>query len=212
MIKINLLPARKPKRQIDAGQKSLLVGVGGLVAAGVLVFFFVHRPVSDELDRLSAANAGLSRDNKTKKDKLANFEDLKKAVEAAKARSTAIQRLASARAVPAHMLRELAAVLTPGQPPTMSKDMARRVEKDPNREIAADWDPKHVWITRFSEKDARFKLEGGAQSDGDMTQLAKRLQASVYFQEVVPEKGEDTLDKETSITYYRFTITGKVVY
>jgi Tfp pilus assembly protein PilN len=189
-----------------------LIGVGGLAAAGALVFLLVHRPVSEEVDRLSTSNASLSRDNKTKKDKLANFEDLKKAVEAAKARSQAIQRLASARAVPAHMLRELAAVLTPGQPPTMTKEMAKRVEKDPNREMAADWDPKHVWITKFSEKDGLFKLEGGAQSDGDMTQLAKRMQASVYFQGVVPEKGEDTLDKDSSITYYRFTISGKVVY
>jgi Tfp pilus assembly protein PilN len=197
---------------MDAGQKSLVAGVGGLLAAAAAVYFLVHRPVSDELDRLTAANASLSRDNKTKKDKLANFEDLKKAVEAAKARSQAIQRLASARAVPAHMLRELASILTPGQPPTMSKDMAKRVEKDPNREIQADWDPKHVWITKFSEKEGKFKLEGGAQSDGDMTQLAKRMQASVYFQEVVPERGEDSTDKESGVTFYKFTISGKVVY
>ena len=57
-----------------------------------------------------------------------------------------------------------------------------------------------------------FTLEGGAQSDGDVTQLAKRMQASVYFQDVTPRGGERVTDGNGGVTYYKFNITGKVVY
>ena len=211
MIKINLLPQRKQKRVVDKGQQSLLVGVGVLLAAASGAYFFIQMPLIDEVDNLKSANAQLTRDNKIKKEKLANFDTLKAAVDAAKKRSDAIVKLATARAVPAFMLHELARILT-GKEPTMSKDMTKRVEKDPNRAIESDWDPKHVWITSFSENQGKFTLMGGAQSDADMTQLAKRLQASVYFADVVPEKGDDTVDREGGVTYYRFNISGKVVY
>lgn len=212
MIKINLLPQRKVKRPIDKGQQSLLVGVGALLAAAAGVYLLLHMPLVDEVDNLASSNAQLSRDNKSKKDKLVTFEDLKKANEAAKKRSEAILKLANARAVPAYMLRELMRIMTPGKEPTMSKDMTKRLEKDVNRQFEKDWDPKHVWITAFSETQGKFSLSGGAQSDADMTQLAKRLQASVYFSDVVPEQGDDTIDREGGITYYRFNISGRVVY
>ena len=43
-------------------------------------------------------------------------------------------------------------------------------------------------------------------------QLAKRLQASIYFQNVAPSREERVADRETGINYYHFTITGKVAY
>jgi len=107
-------------------------------------------------------------------------------------------------------------ILTPGRMPTMSKAMATRISEgpqgDPNRRFALDWDPRHVWITSFTEKAGAFTFEGGAQSDADVTQLAKRMQASVYFEEVTPRGGERLTDRESGSTYYRFTITGRVVY
>ena len=38
------------------------------------------------------------------------------------------------------------------------------------------------------------------------------MQASVYFEDVTPTGGRQTTEKDTGITYYKFTITGKVVY
>jgi len=43
-----------------------------------------------------------------------------------------------------------------------------------------------------------------------MTQLALRLQASVYFYEVVPVGGNEV--EEDGAVFYKFTITGKVAY
>ena len=94
--------------------------------------------------------------------------------------------------------------------------MATRISEgpqgDPNRRLSLDWDPRHVWITSYTEKDGLFTLEGGAQSDPDVTQLAKRMQASVYFQDVSPRGGERVSDRTTGVSYYKFNITGRVVY
>ena len=123
-----------------------------------------------------------------------------------------IDQINRARAVPADMLYELSHLLTPNMSPTMTTTMAERVENDPHRELASEWDPKHVWINTFTEKQGTFQLQGGAQSDGDVTQLAKRLEASAYFDMVIPEGGVEKEDKASGITYYQFTISGKVVY
>ena len=211
MIKINLLPQRR-SRSVDRGQQSLLVGIFTLVGAGVLVLLLVHRPLQEDVDGLQRTNVRLKADNDRMEKKLKGFDELEAAVQAAKERSQSILTLSRARAVPAHLLWELSQILSSGRTPTMTEEMAERVERDPNRELAPDWDPKHVWVTSFDEKEGTFRLEGGAQSDGDMTQLAKRLQASVYFDDVIPEGGAETADKSSGITYYKFTISGRVVY
>jgi hypothetical protein len=70
-----------------------------------------------------------------------------------------------------------------------------------------------VWLTSFTEdKDGKFRLQGVSQSDSDMTQLALRLDASVYFTEVVPVGGAETTNAQTGNSAYEFTITGKVAY
>ena len=40
----------------------------------------------------------------------------------------------------------------------------------------------------------------------------KRLAASVYFEDVTPAGGERVADSTSGANYYKFTITGKVVY
>jgi hypothetical protein len=69
-----------------------------------------------------------------------------------------------------------------------------------------------VWLLGFSDTKGGFRLEGGAQSESDITQLSKRLQASVYFDSVSPAGAERVTDRERGLNYYKFTITGKVAY
>ena len=45
-----------------------------------------------------------------------------------------------------------------------------------------------------------------------MTQLSKRLAASVYFMDVTPAGGQRMIDRESGLQYYQFTITGRVAY
>jgi Tfp pilus assembly protein PilN len=227
MIKINLLPQKKTKRSrfgitpassptSEAGQTQVMIGVGVLVAAAAVVFFAVHKPMLDQRKDFDSTNDGIRSDNQRKQNDLKNFENLKKVVAAAAERSKSIEKLVKAKAVPGNLLHELGEILTPGRLPTMSAEMVKKIgdgpQGDPNKRFLLDWDPKHVWITSFAEKDGGFTLRGGAQSDPDYTQLLKRMQASVYFMDVQPKSGLRTTDRETNTQYYEFTITGKVVY
>jgi hypothetical protein len=114
------------------------------------------------------------------------------------------------------VLHELGEILTATKYPTMTEDMAKRTgsgpDSDPNKRFQADWDASHVWLSAFSDTAGVFKLDGGAQSENDVAQLAKRLAASVYFVDVTPAGGERVTDTASGTNYYKFTITGKVAY
>lgn len=211
MIKINLSPQRRPKTT-DKGQLSFLVGLLAVVAVCAAVYFLDYKSLSDEVERLRISTDELARANRDKENDLKGFDELKKTIASAEERRDVILRLNRARAVPAHMLHELSRILTRKRLPSMSEEMQQEMVQNPNRELALDWEPANVWITSFKEKDGRFVLKGGALADSDMTQLALRMQASVYFFDVVPEGGKEEVEKTSGSPYYQFTIAGKVAY
>jgi Tfp pilus assembly protein PilN len=219
MIKINLLPQKRAKRASapsEGGQREMAIGVASLVGAAALVFFVLDQPKRSKLRDLREANEQLQGEINAKNAQLADFATLKKAADEAKERARSINRLIAAKVVPANVLQELGEILTTNHLPTMTEEMARRTgngnESDPNRRYDLAWDPTHVWLTGFPDSNGTFKLEGGAQGEGDITQLSKRMQASVYFDNVAPATEERVSDKDTGIAYYKFTITGKVAY
>jgi Tfp pilus assembly protein PilN len=218
MIKVNLLPQRRAKHKAAAAapsSKQLFVGIAAILVAGAAVFVAVDMPKRGRLTEFERANAQLQDQIKQKKTALKGFDDLKKAVDEANKRAEAIDRLNGNKVVPAHVLHELSRILT-REGPTMSEEMTRKAgngpDADPNKRFQADWDPAHVWMLSFIDTNGSFKMEGGAQSESDVTQLAKRLQASVHFSDVIPAGGERVADRTSGVEYYRFTITGKVAY
>ena len=88
----------------------------------------------------------------------------------------------------------------------------QQVASDPNKRFLPDWDPQHVWMTSFADNGGSFVLTGGAQSESDVTQLSKRMAASVYFMDVTPAGGDRVVDRETGTQFYKFTITGRLAY
>lgn len=229
MIKINLLPQKRGKQRLgrgpavaarggDAGSKQVLVGVGALAGAAALVFFVFDMPLRNERRDLEEATAKLAGPIKEKEGQLAGYEKMKSDETDATAKIQAINRLQAAKVVPANVLHELGEILTKYDPvkklhgPTMTERMSRLTESDPNKLFQQDWDPTHVWLSGFTDAEGKFKLEGGAQSRDDVTQLSKRLAASVYFVDVVPSSGDRVTDTESNLSYYKFTITGKVAY
>jgi Tfp pilus assembly protein PilN len=219
MIKINLLPQKRAKKRAAAPEgatQPLVFGVIALAVAGAAVFLLVDKPKRARLTELTQANQQLQNEIQSKNKQLVGYAELKKAADEADERYRSIQRLLSAKVVPAHVLHELGEILTASKYPTMTEDMAKRTgsgpESDPNKRFQADWDASHVWLSGFTDTGGDFKLEGGAQSESDVTQLAKRLGASAYFLDVTPAGGERVADATTGTNYYRFTITGKVVY
>ncbi len=218
MIKVNLLPQRKAKRSAvsaDPSSKQALIGVAALAAMAAGVFFGLDMPRRARLDELRAANGQLQTQINDKKKQLDGYEAMKKSEEAANRRAESITRLIGTKVVPAHVLHELGKVLT-REGPTMTEAMAKAAGTGPdsnrNKQFQADWDPNHVWVSSFVDSNGTFKLEGGAQSESDVTQLSKRLAASVYFLDVTPAGGERVTDRETQLSYYRYTITGRLAY
>jgi Tfp pilus assembly protein PilN len=218
MIKVNLLPQRRAKHKAaasDPSSKQLFVGVAALLAAGAAVFVAVDMPKRSRLQDVETANVQLRDQIKQKNEALKGYPEMKKAFEESNKRAEAIDRLNGNKVVPAHILHELSRILT-REGPTMSEEMTRKAgngpDADPNKRFQADWDPAHVWLLSFVDTNGAFKMEGGAQSESDVTQLAKRLQASVYFSDVSPAGGERVADRNSGVNYYRFTITGRVAY
>jgi type IV pilus assembly protein PilN len=216
MIKINLLPARKPRRQSEPGQLDAVIGIVALAAAATVVYFVAHRPMATDRDKFKAEADAIAKDNGSKKAKIADLPQREAAFKAEQSRNTAIKQLVNTIVVPDNVLHELGEILTPSRLPTMTRVMAERVSQGPkgdaNRRLRLDWDPKHVWITSFSTKGDTFIMEGAAQSESDTSELSKRMQASVYFSDVTSPTSSRFEDKTNSLTYYKFTISGKVVY
>ncbi len=218
MIKVNLLPQRRAKRSaISAGPSSTqaFVGVAALAVAALTVFLMLDMPRRAKLSDLRAANGQLQQEINVKNKELVGYAELQKAEAEAIRRAEAINRLLGTKVVPAHILHELGKVLT-REGPTMTEKMAKAAgtgpESNPNRQFQNDWDPSHVWMSSFVDTNGSFRLEGGAQSESDVTQLSKRLAASVYFLEVTPAGGERVADRDSGLNYYRYTITGKLAY
>lgn len=214
MIKVNLLPQRRAKHKAaasDPSSKQLFVGVAALLVAGAAVFVTLDLPKRNRLGDLASANAQLKDQIKQKTEALKGYEDMKKKFDEANKRADSIDRLNGNKVVPAHVLHELSRILT-REGPTMSEEMTRKTASDSNKRFQADWDPAHVWLLSFVDTNGAFKMEGGAQSESDVTQLSKRLQASVYFTDISPAGGERIADRTSGVNYYRFTITGKVAY
>lgn len=216
MIKVNLLPQRKPKRVAQPGNREFAIGVAALAVAAAGVFFLVDRPKRARISEENEAIQQLNQEIAAKNAKLQGYAEMKQAAANATARAASIQRLLDAKIVPAHVLHELGEILGQGHSPTMSEDMVKKTgtgpEADPNKKFQADWDPQHVWLTGFYDTGNSFRMEGGAQSKEDVTQLSKRLGASVFFSGISPASGDRVADRDTGLTYYRFTITGRMAY
>lgn len=220
MIKINLLPAKRAKLRVsqasEGGQREMAIGIASLVGAAALVFFVLDQPKRSQLKAVRASNDELQKEIAAKNIQLQGFPELDKAATEASERARSINRLIAAKVVPANVLQELGEILTTNHLPTMTQEMAKRTgngpESDPNRRYDLAWDPTHVWLTSFADKGGTFRLEGGAQAEGDITQLSKRMQASVYFDNVAQASEERETDHDTGVPYYKFTITGKVAY
>jgi len=212
MIRINLLQERKVKK-VDKGQKSIMSGFVVALVAGFAVYFFVHKPVADDVESMQADVREKDRQKRQLMEETKEFDIIKQQFAVALEQGEAIRRLNDARAVPAWLLHELSNIMTKDHKPTITADMQELVKIDHNRQWTPGWDPKRIWIESIDETGTgEFSIQGGAQSETDVTQLALRLQASVFFRNLVPEGAQRQLDPRTKSSFYKFTMTGKVAY
>ena len=219
MIKINLLPQRKAKRSAEPGMQQVYAGVAALLTAAAAVFLLIHLPKARKISELEATNAELMDNNRVKQRRLAgppSFDELKKVVEDGEQRKASIQMLLATQATPAYLIQELGDIFTTGHRPTMTIEMTDLTgtgpKSDPNRRFDVDWHADRGWISAFDEKGGVVKLEGGAESGDDVTQIAKRFAASVYFTDTVLQNVASVGASGAVRGYFQCSITGKVVY
>jgi Tfp pilus assembly protein PilN len=219
MIRINLLQEKKKgkrRRRLAAGEvgagKQFAIGAGVVGAVAVAGFFLVHLPLESALTELRTENARRGKTVAALTEDTKEFDTVTNQLNAAKAQEATIVRLQSVRATPAWMLAELSSLLTRDRKPTMSLQMQERIKNDVNRQFSPSWDAKRIWITSIEEKEGELKLEGGAQSTSDVTQLTLRLQASVYFDGVEALQVTSATDAASKQPYIKFSVRGKVLY
>lgn len=219
MIKINLLPQKRAKKgRVAVGPsaasgsagKQLALGIGSVVGVALLVFFVMDLPNRADIADYESKTAQLNNAIREKTGQLQGYDKLQAQEKEVLTKIESIERLEENKVVPANVLHELGHILST-RGPTMT-DKRRGEVKNSSKQYQEDWDPTHVWITSFNDTAGAFKLEGGAQSRDDITQLSKRLAASMYFVDVELASGERVLDRDTQLTYYKFLISGKVAY
>jgi type IV pilus assembly protein PilN len=213
MIRINLLPQKRETRQ-EASQTWLVVLMGVLFLEGVALFF-LHESKNRELAAHKRTNQEIQQQINEIQKTVANHAEVKAQLAEFNNREEAIKKLQSARSGPTEVLLEVARVLTQGRGPTVDPDRLAQLRRDnplavPNQ----SWDPRRLWLTLYKETDRVVLIEGLARDGEDVSELARRLSLSNYFQDVklLPASKVSTDSRGIKVEMLKFQLQAKVKY
>jgi len=213
VIRINLLPGKKPKRT-ETGQRHLVfMGVGLLVGLVGIVLF--HVQAAGQLDDIHHRNALIQADIERLKGELGDYDKVKGQREELLKQRKTIQALESNRTGPVFLLREISEILTPGKGPTFDGiTYQENLLRDPNAGFNASWDTRRVWLETFDEDHKKVRIRGAAKSNEDVAEFLKRLNLSVFFTEVNPESTSQNSvgPASSSVKFVNFNLSAAVVY
>lgn len=185
MIRINLL-AQKKRAERSEGSQVWLAVVMVIVLAEVAGLFVYHGFKAEELADQQRKNAELTSQIEQAKKNVANHAQIKADLALLRARETAIEKLQSARSGPTAVLLELSRILTPGRGPSVDPDRLAQLRRDnPLSVYNPTWDSRRLNITSFVEAQRKVKLDGVARDGEDVSELARRLNLSRLFYDVI---------------------------
>ncbi len=211
MIRINLLP-QKRRKETKEGTQVWLAVVLALLFAEVAGFFVWHGLKNEELDQQNRKNRELQAQIDQSKKAVANHGEVKEELAQLRAREEAINKLQTARTGPTAVLLELAKILTPGRGPSVAPDrLAQLRRENPLSVFDPGWDARRLQLLEFVEKNRKVRLRGVATNAEDVSELARRMNLSDYFDEVtlLPAKKEKSADGVALVT---FQLEAKVLY
>ncbi len=185
MIRINLLPKKKRTEASRSDGQGWLVAILVLMLIEVVGLFAFHSFTEGKLKEQSRKNNELTAQIEQSKRAVANHPEVKAKLEQLRAREDAISALQSARTGPTAVLLELARILTPGRGPTVDAaqlDTLRR--ENPLALFTPNWDPRRLWLTRFTEEEREVRIVGVARDGEDVSEFARRLNLSAFFSDV----------------------------
>jgi type IV pilus assembly protein PilN len=213
VIRVNLLPQKRRSESRAETRQLWLVAVMVAFLAEIAGLFVFHSVKNEELLDQKSANTKLENQIEESKKTVANHPEVKKKLEELRAREAAISKLQTARSGPTAVLLELTHILTPGRGPSVAPDRLSQIRRDnPLAVFNANWDPRRLEITNFNEQARKVKLEGVALDGEDVSELARRLNLSDYFSNVVLLPGKQEKEQKTGLAVVRFSLEAQVKY
>ena len=224
MIRINLLPQKRPLRRRgeapgagDMGgggeSQAWLAFVLGAVLLEVIVLLFVYKTKQDQLTQVQKHNQELTGNIDGIKREIANHAEIKSQLKELRDREEAIQKLQGARTGPTATMLELSRIMTPGRGPTVERDKLEQLKRDnPSAVPNANWDPRRLWLISYRETDRTVRLTGLARDGEDVSEFLRRLSLSDYFYEVRLLPAQKSVDTVTKLELVKFEMSAKVRY
>ncbi len=208
MIRINLLPTRKAKRQ-GAGQRQFLImGLAILGSIGLIIFF--HLEATSELEGIQRDNTILQAEVAKLKQELGDYDKIRAQREELLKQRKTIQSLEAGRTGPVYLLREMSEILSPGTGPTFDRvTYEETLRRDPNAGFS-NWETKRAWLESYVEEKQHIKLRGSAKSNEDVAEFLKRLNSSVFFKDVNLDATAQAA--KGSVKYVNFGLSATVIY
>ncbi len=217
MIRVNLLPGKREKAgrsgvSVEPGQGWLGI-VFGVVLLTVLALFLWHRALQSELTAISAETSSIDSQIKKIKDETKDHKAVLDQLAELKDREAAIGKLQTARTGPTSALLEVSRILSTGRGPTTDRDRLEQLKhENPAAVPNATWDPRRLWITKYTEVDRTVRIEGLARDGEDVAEFERRLALSDYFADVKPPSATEKMDEVSHVNLKQFAIVAKVKY
>ena len=221
MIRINLLPTKKAiRRKGEVGEstssgesQAWLAFVLGAVLLEVIVLLFVYKTKQDQLTQVQKHNQEVQANVDAIKREIANHSQIKADLKELRDREEAIQKLQGARSGPTATMLELSRIMTSGRGPTVDRDKLEQLKRDnPGAVPNVNWDPRRLWLSRYSESDRVVKLVGLARDGEDVSEFLRRLSLSEYFYDVRLLPASKSIDSVTKLELVKFEMSAKVRY
>ncbi len=213
MIRINLLPQKKRRIDGGGGGELWVFAALGVVVVEIVLLFLFNGYKEGQLAEERAKNAQIQTKIEVSKRAVANQADVTAELERLRDREDAIAKLQSARTGPTAILLEVSRILTPGRGPSVDPQKLAQVRREnPLAVYNPGWDARRLWITEFVEESRLLRIRGVARDGGDVSELARRMILSDYFDNVRLLPARQMKDKDTDLEVVEFALEAKVKY
>ena len=219
MLKINLLPRSEARRgqTSNSAASLLLVGVVGSLVLLISGLFLFQTTQQSEVDTLISQNTQIQGQIDAIKSRVADHQKVRDELAEIRRREEAITGLQNARTGPTAMLVEISHILSPNGRPTVDPlfiDTCRQNAACRDRLWSTTWEPHRLWLTTFEEVNRNVKISGEGRTADDVGEVMRRLQLSLYFQNVRLDRTESNTSVGVGgqLAVQRFTIVAKVRY
>lgn len=213
MIRINLLPQKKRRVEAGSGGETWVLAAIGVLVLEIVALFFYHSSLKAELQNEIKTNNQIQAKIDASKRTVTNHKNVTDELDRLRAREDAIAQLQSARTGPTAVLLEMARILTPGRGPSIDPEKLAQIRRDnPLAAYNPTWDTRRLWVENFVENSRVLKIDGVARDGEDVSEFAKRMNLSDYFDNVRLLPAKQAKDSETGLELVKFALEAEVNY